>query len=156
MRDLILGLHAGANSSAAIGSGGRLLYCVQEERLTGIKGYIGFPRHAISACLEYLGASPEDVTQVAYGSRSGPVDHCPPDEFRRRLRLFHQRSDAAETEARLAAGRPDDLPQRLRPLLDRIGITAPIAYYDHHTTHCRYRLLRLTRPPRPAVPGADM
>lgn len=137
MSDLILGLHAGANSSAAIGSAGQLLYCVQEERLTGIKGYMGFPRRAIAACLQYLGAKPEDVTQVAYGSRSGPVDHCSREEFRRRLRRFHQRPDAARGEARLAAGRPDALPERLRTMLDEAGVTAPVAFYDHHTTQDR-------------------
>lgn len=135
MSDLLLGLHAGANSSAAIGSAGRLLYCVQEERLTGIKGYMGFPRRAVAACLNYLSAKHEDVTQVAYGSRSGPVDHCPREEFHRRLRRFHQRPDAARAEARLAAGRPDTLPQRLHTLLEEIGVAAPMAFYDHHTTH---------------------
>jgi len=31
MSEMMLSLHAGANSSAAIGNQGRLLYCVQEE-----------------------------------------------------------------------------------------------------------------------------
>lgn len=97
--------------------------------------YMGFPCRAVAACLEHLGAKPEDVTQVAYGSRSGPVDHCPREEFQRRLRRFHQRPDAARAEARLAAGRPDTLPERLHTLLDDTGITAPVAFYDHHTTH---------------------
>jgi carbamoyltransferase len=133
--DLILGLHAGANSSAAIGQEGRLRYCVQEERLTGIKGYMGFPHHAVTACLNHLDAKPGDITAVGYGSRFGSVEHCPPDEFLRRLQQFHRRPSAAQAEARLVARRPDGMQERVRALLTDMRVTAPVTFHDHHTTH---------------------
>src|SRR5215472_2526490 len=63
----ILGLHAGHNSSAVIGDRSGLLFAIQEERLTGEKNYWGFPKNAINACLEAVGAGPKDLINVAYG-----------------------------------------------------------------------------------------
>ena len=150
MSELILGLHAGANSAAAVGEQGRLLYCIQEERLTGIKGYMGFPQRAITACLEHLDAKPSDLAAVAYGSRFGSVEHCPPEEFLRRLTQFHRRPGAAQAEAGLVAGRPDGMQDRVRALLAELDITAPVVFHDHHTTHAAtaYYGLR-TDPDRP-------
>jgi carbamoyltransferase len=135
MSDLILGLHAGANSSAAIGDGGRLLYCIQEERLTGIKGHMGFPRQAIDACLNYLDAKPGDITAVAYGSRFGSVEHCPPEEFLRRLKHVHRRPGATRTNSCANGSQPGGLQDRVRTLLADAAITAPLTFHDHHTTH---------------------
>lgn len=135
MSELILGLHAGANSSAAIGEAGRLLYCIQEERLRGIKGYMGFPHRALTACLEHVGAKPEGLAAVAYGSRYGAVEHCPPEEFLRRLKQFHRRPGAAHAEAGLVAGHPDGMQDRVRTLLTDMNISAPVVFHDHHTTH---------------------
>jgi carbamoyltransferase len=132
---LILALHAGANSSAAIGFDGRLAYCVQEERLTGIKGYMGFPQRAIAACLHHVGAKPGDVTTVAYGSQFGSVEHCPPDEFLRRLHQFHRRPNATHNEANMVARRPDGMQERVRTLLADMEVVAPVTFHDHHTTH---------------------
>ncbi|MGI5151428.1 carbamoyltransferase N-terminal domain-containing protein [Plantactinospora sp. CA-294935] len=133
--DLILGLHAGANSAAAIGHPGRLLYCVQEERLTGAKGYMGFPTQAVTACLDHLGAKPDDITHVAYGSRSGATEHCPREEFLRRLGTFHRRPDAAEQETALLADESPAMQNRIRGHLADLGITAPVSFTDHHLTH---------------------
>jgi len=135
MSEMMLSLHAGANSSAAIGNQRRLLYCVQEERLTEIKGYMGFPHHAIAACLDHVGAKPGDITAVAYGSQFGSVDHCPRDEFLRRLRQFHRRPGAAPIEVRLVDRLPDGMQDRVRTLLADAAITAPVTFHDHHTTH---------------------
>lgn len=109
MLDLILGLHGGANSSAAIGAAGHLLYCVQEERLTGEKGYLGFPHRSVAACLQHVGVKPGEVTAIAYGSRFGSVDHCPRDEFLRRLRQLHRHPSAIHAEARMAEQRYDGM-----------------------------------------------
>lgn len=135
MPDLILGLHGGANSSAAIGAAGHLLYCVQEERLTGEKGYMGFPYRAVAACLQHIGAKPGHVTAIAYGSRFGPVDHCPRDEFLRRLRQIHRRPGTAHAEARMAEQRCDGMQQKVSGILAELGFTAPVTFHDHHIAH---------------------
>ncbi|GGL93263.1 carbamoyltransferase C-terminal domain-containing protein [Micromonospora yangpuensis] len=135
MGELLLGIHGGANATAAIAVDGHLTYCVQEERLTGIKGYMGFPRRAIATCLDAAGADAADVAEVVYGSRSGAVEHCPRDEWRRRLTGFHHRPDLADMEAHLVAASPNGLPQRLDDLLRQSGVTARVTYIDHHTAH---------------------
>jgi len=135
MPDLILGLHGGANSSAAIGAAGHLLYCVQEERLTGEKGYMGFPYRAVAACLQHIGAKPGHVTAIAYGSRFGPVDHCPRDEFLRRLRQVHRRPGTAHAEAHMAEQRCDGMQQKVSGILTELGFTAPVTFHDHHIAH---------------------
>lgn len=150
MGELILGLHAGANSSAAIAKDGRLLYCIQSERLTGIKGYMGFPHHAVAACLSYAGAKSGDVTAVAYGSLYGPVEHCPREEFLHRLHQFHRQPRIAHAEAHLANRHPDGMQDRVRALIADAGITAPVSFHDHHTTHAATAYFGLrTDPDRP-------
>ncbi|MFY1671249.1 carbamoyltransferase C-terminal domain-containing protein [Plantactinospora sp. WMMB334] len=148
MTNLVLGLYAGANSAAAIGSAGRLLYCVQEERLTGIKGYMGFPTQAVTACLDRLGAKPEDITHVAYGSRSGSTEHCPREEFLRRLAAFHVRPDRAEQEMALLADESPAVQNRIRAHLADVGITAPVTFTDHHLTHAATAYYGLRANPR--------
>ncbi|MEU4215868.1 carbamoyltransferase C-terminal domain-containing protein [Actinoplanes sp. NPDC026623] len=136
MPNIILGLHGGANATAAVAVDGDVAYCVQEERLTGLKGYMGFPHRAVQACLDAVGAKPDEVTSVAYGSRSGAVDHCARDEWLRRLRGFHRRPLLAQAEARLVAADPDGMDTRVRTLLEQAGLTkAAISFHDHHTMH---------------------
>ncbi|WP_434739367.1 carbamoyltransferase C-terminal domain-containing protein [Micromonospora sp. SH-82] len=151
MGELLLGIHGGANATAAIAVDGHLTYCVQEERFTGIKGYMGFPHRAVAACLHAVGAEPADVAEVVYGSRSGAVDHCRRDEWLRRLAAFHHQTTLAHAEEHLVAAAPGGLPQRVIELLRQGGLTAArITYVDHHTAHAAaaYYGLR-TDPDRP-------
>jgi carbamoyltransferase len=134
--EFILGVHGGANACAAIGDRSRVLFCVQEERLTGIKNYMGYPRVAITACLDAVDAKPTDLAHIAYGSRFGSIEHCPREEFLRRLRRFHLRPGAGEAEARMLATHPDGMQGALRRHLANHGLaTVPVAFHDHHQTH---------------------
>lgn len=151
MDDLLLAVHGGANATAAIAIDGHLAHCVQEERLTGIKGYMGWPHRAVAACLHAAGADQADVTEVVYGSRSGPVDHCPREEWLHSLAAFHRQPSLADDEAHLATAAPGGLPRRVTELLRQDGITtARVTYVDHHTAHgaAAYYGLR-TDPDRP-------
>jgi carbamoyltransferase len=137
--DLILGIHAGINATAAIGDDTGIRYCVQEERLTGEKGYIGFPHRAISACLAAAGAAPSDIAVIGYGSQSGPLGHCSRDELTRRLARFHQlrqRPGNWTRERRMTQHRDDGMQARLAAPLGgaRLG-EIPVRCYDHHTAH---------------------
>jgi carbamoyltransferase len=139
MAELILGLHAGLNATAAIGDESGIRYCVQEERLTGEKGYIGFPHQAVSACLKELGATPDDIAVVAYGGRTGPVDHVSRDELPRRLAGFHRYSrlpGRLVAERRVAQQRLDGMTARLAAYLAQAGLDhIPLVCHDHHTAH---------------------
>jgi carbamoyltransferase len=139
MAELILGLHAGINAGVAIGNRTGIRCCVQEERLTGEKGYIGFPYQAVTACLKALGATQNDVAMIAYGGRCGPVSHIGRDELARRLQDFHRRSRRIRrlrAEHQAVRQRPDGLAVRLTEHLNRIGLgQVPLVCYDHHTAH---------------------
>jgi carbamoyltransferase len=139
MGELILGLHAGINAAAAIGDAAGIRYCVQEERLTGEKNYIGFPHQAVAACLQDQGAGPGDLAVVSCGSRFGPVDYCSRDDLAGRLRSFHRRSAIASrllAERRMSRQRPDGRESRLAAHLARAGLGGiPLACCDHHTAH---------------------
>jgi carbamoyltransferase len=61
----IVGVHDGHNAAAAILEDGRLRFAIQEERLAGKKNFYGFPVRSIKACLEFVGAKPADVSELA-------------------------------------------------------------------------------------------
>lgn len=72
MNNYILGIWDGHDAGAALISGDRILFAVNEERLTGRKLEAGFPRLSIRACLEHVNAAPPDITRIA-ASTSDPA-----------------------------------------------------------------------------------
>jgi carbamoyltransferase len=65
---LILGLNLfHSDSSAAIVQDGELRFAIAEERLNRVKHCGSFPRLAIQACLDAVGARIEDIDHVAIG-----------------------------------------------------------------------------------------
>jgi carbamoyltransferase len=138
MPELILGLHAGLNATAAIGDQNGIRYCMQEERITREKSYIGFPRQAVTACLKALDATPKDIAVVAYGSRTGPVDYISSDELAHRLAGFHRRGLSQRLAAKWQAVRqqPGGMRARLAIHLAEAGLDrTPLVCTDHHTAH---------------------
>ena len=68
---LILGLNMfHADASAAIVQDGEVLFAIAEERLNRHKHYGGFPRLAIKACLDAVGARITDIDHLAIGQDS--------------------------------------------------------------------------------------
>ena len=54
---LVLGLNLfHADSSAALIKDGEVVYAVAEERFNRVKHYGGFPKLAVKACLDHVGA----------------------------------------------------------------------------------------------------
>ncbi len=66
---LTLGLNYGSahDSSAAIARDGEVQFAIAEERLSRIKHDGGFPRRAIQACLNHVGARFSDLDDVMFG-----------------------------------------------------------------------------------------
>jgi len=65
---LILGLNMfHGDASAAILQDGEIVFAIAEERLNRIKHFGGFPRLAIQACLDFVGARITDLDHVAVG-----------------------------------------------------------------------------------------
>jgi len=64
----ILGIHDGHNASACLLEDGRVRYVFQEERLTNLKNYVGFPGRSIRRILELCRLSVDQVDEVAWAS----------------------------------------------------------------------------------------
>lgn len=73
---VILGLHDGHNSSAAIFKNGKLIACIAEERLTRHKHEYGYPVNAVRECLRMAEISEEDIDYVALSTT-----HLPPQYY---------------------------------------------------------------------------
>lgn len=63
--DLVLGIWDGHDAGAALLAGGRILFAVNEERLSRRKLDVGFPRLSIEACMKYAGIPPAAVKIIA-------------------------------------------------------------------------------------------
>ena len=61
----ILGINDGHNASACLLVNGEIRYCIQEERLTNIKNYMGFPFKSINRILQLSNFTPEEIDIVA-------------------------------------------------------------------------------------------
>jgi carbamoyltransferase len=90
---VVLGLCSGTHdSAAALITDGRLVGLVEEERLNGIKHTNAYPEQSVAWLLEQAGASPLDVTDVAYNfsplrylAGAVPLRHLRPVTARRAL-----------------------------------------------------------------------
>jgi carbamoyltransferase len=151
MGPYILALHAGHNASAAIGNAGGLLFAVQEERLCREKNFWGFPRRAIQACLEHVGAGVDDLATVAYGGRQVFSEY----HSREDVVAAYQRQDQVLGRLRQrllvpAALRlmPDYGQKQLKALLEEAGLgSVPVVHHDHHHAHAATAYYGLRRNP---------
>lgn len=67
----ILGLHTGHNATAALLKDGEIIACVSEERFSGIKNHIGFPKKSMEYCLNFVGIPPQELEYAAIPSTFG-------------------------------------------------------------------------------------
>ena len=139
MNELLLGVHSGHNASACIGGRDRLHFAIQEERLTGQKNYWGFPRRAIEACLDAVGARPDELAGVVVGGRQVLMRYHDRAEI---LKAYErQHTLTGKLRQRIAMPlvlslAPDFGQSKLRRALDELGFDgAPITHYDHHRAH---------------------
>jgi carbamoyltransferase len=63
--DFVLGIWDGHDAGAALLAGNRILFAVNEERLSRRKLEVGFPRQSIEACLQYAAVLPSAVKIIA-------------------------------------------------------------------------------------------
>ena len=65
----ILGLNCfHADSSAVLMNNGSIVFAIEEERITRLKHWAGFPKLAIRACLDEAGISINDIDHIAINS----------------------------------------------------------------------------------------
>jgi carbamoyltransferase len=133
---IVLGVHKGHDSSAALIVNGVIVADVAEERFTRIKHHAGLPFHAVAYCLEVAGIKMEQVDAVAIASRF-PV------------RDFNLMFDLAETDPRAQRlgwkGRVKRTMEDFSGVMEerlplylprfRLGEHTQVINVDHHLAH---------------------
>ena len=66
----ILGIHAGHDAGVAVAEDGKIIFAMEEERVTGIKKIYGFPARSLLYCLQYLGCNNRDFDKVIFGQKN--------------------------------------------------------------------------------------
>src|SRR5262245_13861170 len=61
---LAIGINEGINSSVVLMQDGQIALALQEERVSRLKEFVGFPRTALPFLLKHAGISPADVDVV--------------------------------------------------------------------------------------------
>lgn len=84
---LILGINEGIDASVVLCKDGKIVFAVQEERLSREKGSIGFPSQAVLHCLKTYGLDARSVDQVCLSNLNSPAS-----ETREDLLSYYARS----------------------------------------------------------------
>jgi carbamoyltransferase len=149
-RRIILGLSYSYDSGAAVLIDGRVVAAVNEERMNREKMYAGFPALAIAECLRLAGIGPGDVSLVAVGGlmtfpyESGVSSDNPRYALSNWLSKIGLMKfllgwlPAAYTLRAFFGNRFNPVFNSHRGMmagLHRLGITAPVRYFDHHLCH---------------------
>ncbi len=71
----ILGLSLGQLTTACLMIEGRIIACASEERFTGVKNDMAYPKNAIEYCLKEGGIEGKDLDKVAIASLHIPADY---------------------------------------------------------------------------------
>jgi carbamoyltransferase len=147
----ILGVHAGHNSSVCIGDQSGLLFAIQEERLNREKNFWGFPRLALAACMDHVGAAPDELLAIAYGGHQVLCRYHSRDDV---IRAYRRQSTlAGRLRQNMAIPlvltlNPSYGQDRLRELMAEAGLGGhKIAHYDHHLSHAASAYYGLRRSP---------
>ena len=64
----VLGIHDGHNATACLLEDGKVVFCLQEERLTNKKNFAGPPLLAIEQALQYGGISIDELDGIGVSS----------------------------------------------------------------------------------------
>ncbi|MCW5786010.1 MAG: hypothetical protein KIT49_00705 [Nitrospira sp.] len=105
---LILGINEGFEASVVLCRDGKILFAVQEERLTREKGVIGFPAQAVLHCAKQYGLNSRNLNHVCLSNLRSPKAETRDEllrEYARRGRSGRellQRADLSGSSVRLA------------------------------------------------------
>jgi carbamoyltransferase len=146
----VLGINMSHYSSACLYRDGELIAAVPEERLNRVKFSAAFPEKSILKVLEIAGLQPEEVDQVAIGTRCEMFDSnlAQSGEYRKTTRAVSLASRLlpirfVESDFlkkfyihTLGAVRRRQFMTRYLPFFKHHGFQpGNLVYYDHHTCH---------------------
>jgi len=69
---IVIGINEGINASVVIAERGRIIFALEEERVSLVKGDIGFPTQALTFAIDYLGLDRKDVSHVCFSNQLSP------------------------------------------------------------------------------------
>ena len=139
---LILGVNNGVDAGAAVIDDGRVLSCINEERLNRQKNFWGPPLLSMEAVLRNAGVEPGDIEFVAESSLTsggGPhLDFLEPPPMKALTEAVSLLPVAARhlvkrvySQVSSRRRRDDTVDARLREL----GCSAPKRFIEHHHCH---------------------
>lgn len=133
----VMGIHDNHNASICLLEDGKVLFCLQEERINGIKNFNGFPINAIQRALKWGDLSLEDIDIFALGSLHNPA--CKDTKALMRQYgspLWKKYLADIFKESPLFTVYKSIKAKQRRKFIINTGIPAnKIRYYNHHTAH---------------------
>jgi len=135
---IVLGVHDGHNSSAALLADGRPIAAVQEERLSGVKNEARVPHLAIAEVLRLAGVTWRDVNVVALHSHHMPYARSREDlyeHYRKVGRLSGRLRGVLRRTPVNYLFRQRRRSQRFAELEEKGVPLDKIQVVDHHTAH---------------------
>lgn len=147
---VVLGVHAGHDAGAAVVRDGRLVACVNEERLSRKKLFWGWPQRSVPEALRLAGVAPGDVDAVAVAGTSGSMKEIGERGYRdlgvaREVVSLLSKGPVAGVllgEERgvalvrsLMRMRHALTKRAMRRRLHALGLAAPAHFVDHHRCH---------------------
>jgi len=147
---VVLGVHAGHDAGAAVVRDGKLVACVNEERLNRKKLFWGWPKLSVPEALRLAGVAPTDVDEVAVAGTSGSMKEFGERGYKdlglaRELVSYLSKGPVAgvllgeETGVALVRSlmrmRHALTKRSMRRRLRALGLAAPTSFIDHHRCH---------------------
>ena len=140
---LVLGIHDGHNSGAALLKNGAVLAAINEERINNIKNYSGPPLESIKRVFKIAGVSPGDVTIIAVVGLLRT--HAPLKEEPFHTRLYQKLTPYVHSHAfcdlLVKTLHPRRKMDDLNVLFRELGIAdREVFFIEHHLSHaaCAY------------------
>jgi len=155
---LILGINEGIDASVVLCKDGKVVFAVQEERLSREKGFIGFPSQAVMHCLKTYGLDAQAIHYVCLSNLNSPMSETREDllsyyaRSARSWRELLRADDLSGAAARFAGMLPDSVEELVRAWwvsrrsvtsnlaikqqLARFGLVGiPVIRFHHHSNH---------------------
>ncbi len=134
----ILGIHDGHNAAATLLSEGKIVFAIEEERITRVKNDSAFPTKSIRYMLDYTWTKPADIDRFVFSS-----NHIPGYRTREQLMEEYRNANEVSTNFRRALKATPALgyaigkrTQARREMALAEGFTnEQIVFQDHHLSH---------------------
>lgn len=135
----ILGILNDTDGGVALLKDGRLIFAINEERLSRVKKDTRFPIASIKAALRFAGITLDDIDVVSYSWFSGfPYEKCLHDYVKRAVSIAMMGKEAKKYMLeRVQAEIARDVPRKkeFEEQIAQMGLSDRIEYFDHHASH---------------------